>query len=139
VATFCLALYNLLAGVLGENLVLPSLITQARREGRRRASGRGCPGLCLRPQASRMGSRTLAPAPPGPAASRARVAARTPTGPPVARSDHPPPNCRPPPRAAPSAAPQDIRGFIAVNGTAFAGCIALFFLSWRTMSKWKMV
>ncbi|GBF99922.1 magnesium transporter-like [Raphidocelis subcapitata] len=28
VATFCLALYNLLAGVLGENLVLPSLITQ---------------------------------------------------------------------------------------------------------------
>jgi hypothetical protein len=28
VATFCLALYNLLAGVLGENLVLPSAITQ---------------------------------------------------------------------------------------------------------------
>jgi hypothetical protein len=28
VATFCLALYNLLAGVLGENLVLPSIITQ---------------------------------------------------------------------------------------------------------------
>ncbi|KIZ02442.1 hypothetical protein MNEG_5514 [Monoraphidium neglectum] len=28
VATFCLALYNLLAGVLGENLVLPTLITQ---------------------------------------------------------------------------------------------------------------
>lgn len=28
VATFCLALYNLLAGVLGENLVLPAAITR---------------------------------------------------------------------------------------------------------------
>ncbi|KAI8464620.1 MAG: hypothetical protein J3K34DRAFT_526053 [Monoraphidium minutum] len=61
VATFCLALYNLLAGVLGENLVLPSAITQ------------------------------------------------------------------------------DIRGFIAVNGTALTLCIALFFVSWRTMQKRKMI
>jgi hypothetical protein len=28
VATFCLTLHNLLAGVLGENLVLPELITK---------------------------------------------------------------------------------------------------------------
>lgn len=61
VATFCLALYNLLAGVLGENLVLPSAITQ------------------------------------------------------------------------------DIWGFIIVNGTAFTSCIALFFISWRMMSKTKMI
>lgn len=40
VATFCLALYNLLAGVLGENLVLPTSITQVGAPPRRAAPRR---------------------------------------------------------------------------------------------------